>query len=90
MKFLETLKSGRGGLIRIRSELYWYDGRGWDNNPGRVCLILGAAPAAAAAASGRDVYVDGGPGVALLLLIDCCPQWIWVSEADVEMIYEAR
>ena len=30
MTFLEALQSHRGGLVRIKTQLYWYGGRGWD------------------------------------------------------------
>ena len=43
MTFLEVLQSHKGGLLRIKSELYWYGGRGFDGYPGRVCLILDGA-----------------------------------------------
>ena len=86
MTLLERLQSHKGGLLRIRSELYWYDGRGWDNNPGRVCLILGATPATRVVAVAAPAAAAAARIAAVLLLIDCCPQWIWVSEADVEVL----
>ena len=43
MTFLEVLQSHRGGLLRIKSELYWYDGGLRVGTRGRVCLILDAA-----------------------------------------------
>jgi hypothetical protein len=27
----------------VKTQVYWYDQGGWDNNPGRVSLILDAA-----------------------------------------------
>ena len=88
MTFLEQLQSRRGGLIRLKTELYWYGGRGYDGNPGRVCLILDTAadvdakvlwkaPSTAAART---------PGPAALLLIDGSPHWVWVAESDVELL----
>ena len=47
MTFLEGLQSHRGGLLRLKSALFWYDGRGWDGAPGRVCLLLDTAPSIA-------------------------------------------
>jgi hypothetical protein len=89
MTFLEELQAHKGGLIRLKSELYWYGGRGLDKNPGRVCLVLDARlPAAsryvsdfAAASFGSGHHGAGG-----LLLIDGRPQWVWVSRADVEFV----
>ena len=49
MTLLEGLQSHRGGLLRIKSELYWYGGRGFDGSPGRVCLILDVDEALAVA-----------------------------------------
>ena len=96
MTFLEGLQSHKGGLIRLKTELYWYDG-GWDGVPGRVCLVLDAvAPAVATsttAATAVAVAVAVAPAVAppppraaALLLIEDRPQWIWVSQEDVELI----
>ncbi len=93
MTFLESLHSHKGGLIQLKTQLFWYEGRKWDNNPGRVCLILGAATTAADApnpttAAGRT---NGGrhrtaDAAAAHLLIDGQPAWIWVVEADVELL----
>ena len=86
--FLEELQSHRGSLIRIKSELYWYGGRGWDGSPVRVCLVLDASAAArtagTAATSLRDMRRSDMD--AALLLIDDRPQWICVSREDVELI----
>jgi len=60
MTLLERLQSHKGGLLRIKSRLFWYDGRGWDKNPGRICLILDAAVLAALDHLRLDpVAVDG-------------------------------
>ena len=100
MTLLEGLQSHRGGLLHIKSELYWYGGRGFDGAPGRVCLILDAAAhvphVAAAAYVARRLppagpfavgdFVPAGLRVAALLLIDGCPHWVWVAQEDVELI----
>jgi len=104
MTHFEQLQSHRGGLIRLKTELYWYYGRGWDNNPGRICLLLDvataaalelavdrAAPAArttAASAPFAAFAAEADPGA--LLLIDGQPQWVWLAEQDVEVINESR
>ena len=93
MTFLEQLQSHRGGLIRIKSELFWYTGRGWDGSPGRICLVLdigGAAPGfrvpvRVAAATSLPAARRSDMDVALLL-IDGRPQWICVSQEDVELL----
>jgi hypothetical protein len=85
MNFLETLRAQVGGLLRIKSNLYWYDGRGWDDLPGRVCLILDADNRACDAHA-RTAGADALPALAVLLLIDGTPRWVWVNQADAELI----
>ena len=94
MDFLQALKAHKGGLLRIKSELFWYGGHGWDNSPGRICLVLDASAAAPAPYAAwpaewldldRLVERQAAAG-AVLLLIDGCPQWIWVAKADVEVL----
>ena len=86
MTLLERLQSHRGGLLHIKSELFWYGGRGFDGAPGRVCLILDAAAVAAAPAAAAAIWGSADVGGAVLLLIDGAPHWIWVSQEDVELI----
>ena len=94
MTFLEQLQSHKGGLICLKTQLYWYDGRGWDKNPGRVCLILDtaaartAAPVAAAARTAAGVAAARAStnGASALLLIDGAPHWVWIVEQDVELL----
>ena len=91
MNFLQKLESHTGGLVRIKSDLFWFGGRGWDAAPGRVCLLLDAVPVAgparAAPAAARGAWI--APDLlraAALLLIDDRPHWIWVANEDVELI----
>ena len=112
MDFLQTLKAHKGGLLRIKSELFWYGGHGWDNSPGRICLVLDAAAGDGAHLVALDALVPWiaaaatvtvalavvvavaravAPAVAVapaavLLLIDGAPHWVWVAQADVELI----
>jgi len=93
MTLLEQLQSHRGGLLHLKTQLCWYDGRGWDNNPSRICLLLDAEAAGATSAA-TDGFGRPGGGAATatavaLLLIDGQPQWIWVAGQDVEVIDEA-
>jgi uncharacterized protein YcfL len=87
MTFLETLQAHKGGLLRLKTRLYWYDGRGYDNNPGRICLILDAAATtvAAAATTGTAAAVRSTTAAAYLLL-DGSPQWVWLAEEDIELL----
>jgi len=83
MTFLEQLQAHKGGLIQLKSQLYWYGGRGYDGNPGRVCLILDAAANASTKPTARACSI--ADAVAYLLL-DGLPQWVWVAKADVELL----
>ena len=90
MNFLETLRAHKGGLILLKTELFWWGGRGYDGIPERVCLLMDSAPAGAPArllqhpvARGRAA---GLPFDVALLLIDGCPHWVWVSSDDLELL----
>ena len=85
MDFLQTLRAQVGGLLHIKSQLYWYGERGWDGTPDRICLVLDAAadstPERAAAETATfAAYVRA------LLLIDGGAHWVWVGPEDVELI----
>ena len=93
MTLLEQLQAHKGGLIQLKTQLYWYDGRGWDGDPARVCLLLDAtASAASAAAAGLRAAATPrhvGPvraAAAAFLLIDGQPQWIWVAKEDIALL----
>ena len=59
MTLLEQLQAHKGGLIQLKTQLYWYDRGSWDGTPGRICLLLDATTTATAAAaaghSGRSL-----------------------------------
>ena len=99
MTLLEQLQAHAGGLVKIKTQLFWYGGRGWDGTPDRICLILdtAAAPsdaasrsaasiAARSAASRSAASIGGGAAAAALLLIDGAPHWVWVAQEDVEIL----
>jgi hypothetical protein len=97
MTFLEELTAHKGRLILLKTELYWYNGRGWDGARGRVCLLMDSAARAEALseekfeADYRAVAVAVHAvahlgGAATLLLIDGCPHWVWVSSDDLELL----
>ena len=90
MTLLEELTAHKGGLIRLKGELYWYGGRGWDGCPGRICLILDAGlrscALAAAVTPAAAVDVRLLHDTATLLLIDGRPRWVWVSADDLELL----
>lgn len=51
MNFLKQLQNHKGGLIKLKTQLYWYGGRdtnsppAWDKTPERICMLLDAAAA---------------------------------------------
>ncbi len=73
----------------MKTSLYWYGAGCWDNNPGRVCLILDADRFGAQVAHAA-VPVDAGEGLAgaacVFLLIDESPKWVTVDEKYAELI----
>ncbi len=85
MTLLEELTAHKGGLVCLKSELYWYGGRGWDGTRGRVCLLMDSgAPADAVYAAATPVAVL--VAAATLLLIDGRPHWVWVGADDLELL----
>jgi len=77
LEFFNSILSHRGGLLRLKTPLYWY-GWGWDGTPERVCLILDVV----ALRGPNDVAACGSPklGASVLLLLDGQPQWVWLGE----------
>jgi hypothetical protein len=102
MTFFQHLQSHKGGLIRLKTQLFWYGGRGYDNNPGRICLLLDADAAARRTAATRTAAASTAAAkttaakttaavavqirAAALLLVDGAPHWVWVVEADTELL----
>jgi len=84
MTFLEQLQAHKGGLIHLKTQLCWFMGRGWDNNVGRVCLILDAAANILPADAGTRTAT--ARSVAARLLIDGAAHWVWIAEQDVELL----
>jgi hypothetical protein len=93
MTFLEELTAHKSGLIRLKGELFWYGGRGWDGTRGRVCLLMdsaltygGVRAALAARTRYADVDHDGHGDAIACLLIDGRPHWVWIAPEDVELL----
>jgi len=80
MTLLDKLQAHKGGLLRLKNQLYWYGRGGWDNNPGRACLLLDATARAAAFAR------PSASAASAFLLIDGQPHWVWIAEEDVELL----
>ena len=90
MTFLEQLQSHKGGLLYLKTQLYWYGGRGYDRSPDRICLILDAARTAATSRTTATRTAAATAVVAAtadaLLLIDGSPHWVWMADSDVELL----
>ena len=90
MTLLEQLQSHAGGLVKIKTQLYWYGGRGPDGNSGQVCLVLDAAPLDRTLTRGIDARVRfaacATSRTTAFLLIDGTPYWVWISEDTVELL----
>lgn len=97
MTLFERLQAHKGGLVHLKSQLYWYYDRGWDGVPGRLCLLLdaGAEPRAlrhleavveAATTRARPATLLYGDRTAALLLIDGQPHWVWMVAEDIELL----
>jgi len=85
--FREELRGHRGSLIRLKTQLYWYNGRGYDGRPDRVSLLLDVADEFGGVAQPDGCSCGGGSDkVSALLLIDGSPHWIWLVAADVELL----
>ncbi len=98
MILLEELTAHKGGLILLKTELFWYGGRGWDGVHDRICLLMDSVLTydhaafdatfdAAATFVDAATFVGGATFVAAAcLLIDGRPHWVWIAHADVELL----
>jgi len=90
MTFLQRLQTRKGGLLRLKTQLYWYD-VARNEIVDRICMLLDATTVVTAAATTVAAARSAAAHVrsstpAALLLIDGSPQWIWITEADVELL----
>jgi len=88
MTFLQRLQAHKGGLIQLKTQLYWYDGVR-NEIVGRICMLLDADAVEDpldAVARTAEAHLGMSSTAAALLLIDGSPQWIWITEADVELL----
>ena len=93
MTLLERLYAHKGRLIRLKTELFWYnDAQIRDNSPGRICLLLDSADYINNKRSARTATAGYGRDsqAAAYLLIDGSPHWVWLYEDDIEFLNAAR
>lgn len=90
MTFKEQLRAHVGGLVCLKSQLYWYSSDTWDGINERVCLLLDLSAARTepllAALTTVSPLPDPVPAACALLLIDGTPKWVWISEKTTEFI----
>jgi hypothetical protein len=100
MTFLDKLKSHVNCLIRLKTQLYWYNSDVCDGIEGRVCLLLDAAAIGGVAGlvlEARHINIEIVesvdesnyplyPDAFALLFIDGSPKWVCLSEKIVEFI----
>ena len=87
--FLNRMERHIGGLIEIKTELYWYGARAWDKSPGRICLLLEATTGYTIESSRFAAHTaNTSESIAALLLIDGSPRWVWMAKEDVETLNE--
>lgn len=87
MTFLERPQAHKGDLIRLKTQLEWYDDRDQSVGPDIVCLLLDIGKAAGFVTART---FNSGATNAAHLLIDGSPHWVWIDEKDLEVINEAR
>ena len=91
MTFIDKLKAHIGGLVHIKSQLYWYRAGKWDEAHESVHLLLDVLD------PDEDVMGDISPEahtrigslherVDVLLFIDGTPKWVLIYSGAVELI----
>ena len=99
MTFLDKLKAHVGGLIRIKTQLYWIGLAGPDNIYERVCLLADAKVFVDINHIDHVKYVaftftdDMSPNLTdydlaaiVLLIIDGTPTWVRICHNSVELL----
>ena len=89
MTLFNRLKDHVSGLIRIKTELYWYTRGSWDKKPGRVCLVMNVSYRGYSdATTTLDTRAARKSGVWCLLLIDGNPYRVWLTDKDIDLLAE--
>ena len=84
---VEELRNHIGDLIRIKTELYWYGGRGWDEDAEKLCILLNSK-SLSSPEGGRCAATCAvpSPQYALQLLIESEIQWVWACDNSFEIV----
>ena len=91
MTFINKLKAHIGGLIHIKTPLYWYSAGKWDGAHESVHLLLDVLD------PDEDVMGDISPEATnrthslhepavVLLFIDGAPKWVLINNGAVELL----
>lgn len=89
MTLFEQFHSHIGGLIRLKTQLFWYNSSSWDRVEERVCLLMDVAsdydrvllPDATVALGSKP-----RSAIDVLLFMDGSPKWAFLTKEDVEFI----
>jgi len=91
--FHKRLQAHKGGLLYLKTELYWYDRGDHDGIEGRHCILLDAptktTPAIKDAVTPTVELYNANElkkTAVTLLLIDGTCSWVWIAEDDVELL----
>jgi hypothetical protein len=89
--FQKRLQAHKGGLLYLKTELYWYNRGARDGVKGRHCVLLDAptktTPAIEDAVTPTVEMCDDLKKTAVtLLLIDGTCSWVWMAKEDVELL----
>lgn len=94
MTLFDKLKAHVGGLVLIKTELYWYKVGKWDGVHERVYLLLDALDTSYATITDDRVQPEATThsvtspilDAAVLLFIDGTPKWVWIYSETAELI----
>jgi len=91
--FHKRLQAHKGGLLYLKTELYWYVRDERDGIEGRHCILLDAptktTPAIEDAVTPTVELYNANElkkTAVTLLLIDGTCSWVWIAKDDVEFL----
>ena len=88
--FLHQLLAHKGGLICLKSKLYWYDAQRFDEQRQVMCLILDASTKVPFDEIASATTDNTFSAFAVRLLIRGAPHWVWLTKTDVEILNASR
>lgn len=85
---VKELQTHIGCLIRIKNKIYWYGGRGWDEDAEKLCILLNSK-SLSSPEGGRcaaTCAIATSPQYALQLLIESEIEWVWACDNSFEIV----